>query len=375
MQESPRRRLSDAELALHSELAFDAVLRTLPARAIGLLDAKRGVVGVLDRTGAEFDYSIGNPELLAHPAEPTDGTVLSVPIVIRDVPYARLVVADKREGGAFTDEDRESLTLLAQHAAVAIENARRYESAVRWLAQLEALSEIGNALEGELDLPRLLAAVTERLRELVEASAAYLFLPDADGDLELRAAAGERLPMLVGERLPRKTSKVGHVFDRARSERVDMMIEDVEVYQPVARQMKARAGLFVPLLGDDGAMGVLAAINKLGDDTFSEADLRVAETLAARVVAAIRLAAGPEKEAKADGTAREDQSESETAGLTAREIEVLRLVSYGMSDAQIAGKLVVSQRTVHAHLRSIYRKLDVGSRGEATRWAVERRLA
>jgi hypothetical protein len=31
---------------------------------------------------------------------------------------------------------------------VAIENARRYESAIRWLAQLEALSEIGNALAG-----------------------------------------------------------------------------------------------------------------------------------------------------------------------------------------------------------------------------------
>jgi predicted ATPase/DNA-binding CsgD family transcriptional regulator len=58
-------------------------------------------------------------------------------------------------------------------------------------------------------------------------------------------------------------------------------------------------------------------------------------------------------------------------GLTAREIEVLRLVAEGLSDAQTAERLVVSLRTVHAHLRSIYRKLDVHSRSAATRYALE----
>jgi DNA-binding CsgD family transcriptional regulator len=36
---------------------------------------------------------------------------------------------------------------------------------------------------------------------------------------------------------------------------------------------------------------------------------------------------------------------------------------------------VLSRRTVHAHLRSIYRKLEVGSRSAATRWALEQHLA
>jgi predicted ATPase/DNA-binding CsgD family transcriptional regulator len=61
-------------------------------------------------------------------------------------------------------------------------------------------------------------------------------------------------------------------------------------------------------------------------------------------------------------------------GLTAREIEVLRLVADGLTDAQTAERLVVSLRTVHAHLRSIYRKLDVRSRSAATRYAVEHGL-
>jgi predicted ATPase/DNA-binding CsgD family transcriptional regulator/Tfp pilus assembly protein PilF len=58
-------------------------------------------------------------------------------------------------------------------------------------------------------------------------------------------------------------------------------------------------------------------------------------------------------------------------GLTTREAEVLALVADGLTDAEVAERLVVSIRTVHAHLRSIYRKIDVRSRSAATRYALE----
>jgi DNA-binding NarL/FixJ family response regulator len=61
--------------------------------------------------------------------------------------------------------------------------------------------------------------------------------------------------------------------------------------------------------------------------------------------------------------------------LTARESDVLRLLAQGLTDAQIAANLIVSRRTVHAHLRAIYRKLDVSSRSAATRWALEHGLS
>ena len=57
--------------------------------------------------------------------------------------------------------------------------------------------------------------------------------------------------------------------------------------------------------------------------------------------------------------------------LTARERQVLQLIATGLSDAEIAERLVVSPRTVHAHLRSIYRKLGVNSRAAATQFALE----
>jgi len=62
------------------------------------------------------------------------------------------------------------------------------------------------------------------------------------------------------------------------------------------------------------------------------------------------------------------------AGLTAREVEVLRLLATGLTDAQIAEQLVLSLHTVHAHLRTIYGKLGVTSRSAATRYAIEHQL-
>jgi DNA-binding CsgD family transcriptional regulator len=60
--------------------------------------------------------------------------------------------------------------------------------------------------------------------------------------------------------------------------------------------------------------------------------------------------------------------------LSEREVEVLRLVARGLSDAQVAELLVISPRTVNAHLRSIYSKLNITSRHAATLFALEQRL-
>lgn len=62
------------------------------------------------------------------------------------------------------------------------------------------------------------------------------------------------------------------------------------------------------------------------------------------------------------------------AGLSEREVEVLRLVAQGLTSAQVAGQLVISPVTVNTHLRSIYSKLGVNSRSAATRFAVEHGL-
>ena len=82
--------------------------------------------------------------------------------------------------------------------------------------------------------------------------------------------------------------------------------------------------------------------------------------------AAPRAAAAP----SSDG-AREA---GDTGDLTKRELEILRLVADGRSNAQVAKKLWVTEQTVKFHLSNIYRKLEVANRTEASRWAQTRGL-
>src|SRR5204863_255018 len=172
----------------------------------------------------------------------------------------------------FSVEDEEVVTLLAAQAAVAVENARLYETSTAWSRQLESLSEIGNALVGELDLPKLLDLVAKRLRELIDARLVVIALPQADA-LRVEAAAGDVPEPTIGIRLPRD-SKAGRVLERRRSERIDSMLEDPEVHQESARLFAATlqdvrrlAVELRPQALDD--FGLVAALERLAS-TFSE---------------------------------------------------------------------------------------------------------
>ena len=106
---------------------------------------------------------------------------LGVPILLRGVAYGNLYLTEKAHGDEFTEEDQELVQLLASQAAVAIENARLYESATRWGEQLESLAEVGNALATEIDLPRLLELVVTNLRGLIDARVVFIAMPGPRG--------------------------------------------------------------------------------------------------------------------------------------------------------------------------------------------------
>ena len=84
-----------------------------------------------------------------------------------------------------------------------------------------------------------------------------------------------------------------------------------------------------------------------------------------------RLYSAREKGGSSGATVREESGRGGElpAGLSAREVDVLRLVAVGLSDAEAAARLFLSVRTVNAHLRSIYRKLGVSSRAAAGHFA------
>jgi DNA-binding NarL/FixJ family response regulator len=112
------------------------------------------------------------------------------------------------------------------------------------------------------------------------------------------------------------------------------------------------------------------AYQSTNDLAAMDEELRLARTVAER------LDARPLLESLA-GIAREitEPVEHIPAGLTPRELQVLRLAAQGMTDAAIGEALSISTRTASQHLRSIYSKLDVSSRAAATRFALEHGLS
>lgn len=320
--------LVDAGIALSSELSLDALLQRIVEAAADLTSARYAALGVIDPSGQalvglythgldpETRAAIGelpmgrgilgavirearplrlhdigeDPRSAGFPAQhPVMHTFLGVPILLRGVAFGNLYLTEKADGADFTEEDEELTQLLAAQAAVAIENARLYESSNRWLRQLESLSEIGNALATEVELERLLALIARRLRELVDARLVLISLPSGE-TLRIAAAEGEEATTLVGIELDLSASKTGRVFERRRSERVDSVLEDPEIDQQVARRLGIHSALFVPLVVRDRAIGVVVAHDKAGHDPrFSDDDLRLAETLSARAAIAVDL--------------------------------------------------------------------------------------
>ncbi|MGO4247345.1 LuxR C-terminal-related transcriptional regulator [Paenarthrobacter sp. RAF54_2] len=74
------------------------------------------------------------------------------------------------------------------------------------------------------------------------------------------------------------------------------------------------------------------------------------------------------------GTAPADIADDELDRLSARELEVMRLIARGYSYKEVAKELFISIKTVETHVSAVLRKLQLSSRHELTKWAAERRL-
>ena len=320
------RSLLDAGIALTSELSLDALLQNLTETARELTGARYAALGVIDpnrtelerfvTTGLDAETVAGigdlprgrgilgvlisdaqplrlhdiadDPRSVGFPPNhPEMRTFLGVPILLRGVAYGNLYLTEKEDGGDFTTEDQELVTLLASQAAVAIENARLFESAKRWSDQLESLIEVGNALATELDPPRMLDLVARRLREILHARFVLILL-EREGELRVEVAAGDVEKSVPGAAIPLAGTKAGRVLERGQSERVDSVIDDPESDLELTRALEMLTGLYVPMRLRNRTIGLIVAGDKLVPDRrFSSEDLRLAETFAARAAVAV----------------------------------------------------------------------------------------
>ena len=398
------RTLIETGLAINSELSLDGVLQRIVEAAAQVTGAQYAALGVIDPTGttlerfithgvdeetratigdlptgrgvlgalitdartlrlqelADDPRSVGFP-----PGHPPMKTFLGTPILLRGVAYGNLYLTEKEGGADFDQEDEELVSLLSAQAAVAIENARLYESATAWSRQLESLQEIGSALVSELDLPRLLQLVVERLRELIDARLVAIALPVADG-LRVEAIASDEPNELLHTVFTR-SSKAGAVLARGRSERVDSVIDDPEVVQDIVRLFGATTGLYVPLLSHDGPIGIVFAHDRRGrDQRFTNADLRVAEHFGERASVAVDLS----RRVKRDSLRRVIEGQELERRRLARELH--DETGQALTSMLLGLKAVETAEDAPAALASL-RELVVATLQDVRRLAVELR--
>jgi DNA-binding CsgD family transcriptional regulator len=113
-------------------------------------------------------------------------------------------------------------------------------------------------------------------------------------------------------------------------------------------------------------VGIGLACRELGDQDAAAMELDAARWVFRQLGAAQDLA-------QVEGLAGRGPARA-SGGLTAREVQVLRLVATGRTNRAIAAELVLSERTVDRHVSNIFTKLGVASRAAATAWAYEHHL-
>lgn len=268
-------------------------------RVIGDLPRGRGLLGALideprplrlDDVG-DHPRSYGFP-----PGHPPMRTFLGVPILIRGQAWGNLYLTEKAGGEPFAPEDEEAVIVLADWAAIAIDNARLYrdvaarrEELERAIRGLQATAAIARAVGGETELERILELVVKRGRALVDAHDVIIMLRDGE-DLVVAAGAGH-VTISDSVRVPLSGSTAGEVLASGHPRRIADAAHGLRISPERLGVGHASTALLVPLLYRGQGLGVLAAFDRLeGDGAFTYDDEQLLEAFAAQAATAVATA-------------------------------------------------------------------------------------
>jgi signal transduction histidine kinase len=250
-------------------------------RAIGDLPHGRGILGLLIAEPAPLRLHDlrDHPRSYGFPANhPPMRSFLGVPIVIRGNAWGNLYLTDKESGEDFDAVDEQSVVVLADWAAVAIENATlhhrlqaRRDELERAVHSLEATTAIARAVGAETQLDRVLELIVKRGRALVDARAMVILLRDGD-ELAVAACAGEVQSSIVGQRIPIDEATSSEVLRSRRPERIRDVANRLHISAELVGVAGAQTALLVPLEFRARSLGVLAAFDRIGAEREFSAD-------------------------------------------------------------------------------------------------------
>jgi HD-GYP domain-containing protein (c-di-GMP phosphodiesterase class II) len=380
-------------------IARHAALARLLAEQLGLPDAVQAAVG------ASYERWDGKgwPDGIKGDAIPIaarlSGLAEYVEVAHRlgGVEAAR-VLARKRAGSQFDPELSAQLCLDAEPIF------RDLDSPHTWDAVIGAEPALGMRLSGKQFDAALLAVANFvdlkspymlghacAVADLVEAAATKMGATEDDVCLVRRAGLAHGLGRLgVSNAIWDKPGPLGAgEWERVRlqpylTERMLYQSETLAPIGAVAVQLRERLdGSGYPRALAGGAISTLARLLAAADVYQSMREprphrpARAADDAAAelrREVAAGRLDAEAVEAVLTAAGHRSSKRVARPAGLTAREVDVLRLLSRGLSNKEIAKELVIAPKTARNHIEHIYVKIGASSRVEASLFAMQHGL-
>jgi DNA-binding NarL/FixJ family response regulator len=240
------------------------------------------------------------------------------------------------------------------------------------LERLLALDAIG--------LDDAMARAAQQLADVLRADKVDVFLHDADADALVavgtsRSEMSARQARFGLDRLP-VTGRgwAVDVFLDGRSRLSGHLDREPDELAAIPERLAARSTVAAPLDVAGERRGVLAAYSER-PEAFDARDLRLVEAVARWVGLVAYRAVRVERVAAEAAGAGVAAGAAELSALTGRQREVASLIAAGLSNAEIARRLVLTPGTVANHVEHILRRLDLRSRVQVATWAVERGLA
>ncbi len=264
------------------------------------IEPGKGSGGLAMLTGRPFrtDDYLADPRISTdyHRVAEAEGIVahLVVPVQSGDR-IEGLIYVDNRAPRPFTDRDEAILIQLADHAAVAIQNARLFAESAARRRGAEAVAELGRTLLHTLD-PRVVAQQTaDSARVLLGARNAALYRLDESGALSALAVSGDLGPAFDEHIVfPPGTGVIGVAVRQRRPVTTpDVLTDERFVLTVDLRSRIERAGyrsvVSVPLFIKDQVIGALSVGDRLGR-MFDQDAIRALQTFAAQAALALENA-------------------------------------------------------------------------------------
>ena len=203
---------------------------------------------------------------------------------------------------AYSAEEVEFLSSVANHLALALDNALNLESSRQAEAELkdkndrlELVLDLTNRLVSNLELRELLREVSGNVRRVMKCDAAAVALPEPDGDcfgvyaLDFPDSKGF---LTEDTRIPVEGSPLGAAFRSGKVElrsKSQIQADCPEACSASALREGLRSGCFLPLISKDRVLGVLA-LSRFAEEPFSQDDVDFLEQIVRQVAIAIENA-------------------------------------------------------------------------------------